>query len=68
MSENIEISMWKKCHPYMVVRCLSCPDNTHCCWKDHCTAGLQFKKTKFDQKRKFVVSCMLYVESRLNLI
>ena len=34
------------------------PENTHHLGKDHCMAGLQFNKTRFDQKRKYVAICM----------
>ena len=33
-------------------------ENSHRWWKDHCTAGLQFNKTGFDQKIKYVVICI----------
>ena len=39
-------------------------DNTHNWGKDRCSAGLQFNKTKFDQKRTFVV--FLYEAKQLN--
>ena len=46
--------------PVCLVHCaMVFPENNHRWGKDqdHCTAGLQFKKTGFDQKRKYVVNC-----------
>ena len=34
------------------------PENTYWKGEDHCLAVLQFKKTGFDQKRKYVCICM----------
>ena len=43
------------------------PENTHHRGKYHCTAGLQFNKTEFDQKRKYetLFVCSEAVESSL---
>ena len=38
---------------------LDTTENTHCRVKDHCTAGLQFNKIGFDQKRKYVVFVLM---------
>ena len=35
-------------------------EKTHHWGKDHCMARLQFNKTGFDQKRKYVVICVLW--------
>ena len=40
------------------VQILIISENTHFRGKDHCTAGLQKNKIRFDQERKFTVISM----------